>query len=292
MKKKVLILGGSGLLGRALVSTFGVDYDVATLGRVDGDITNIELLRKQIQQFNPAIIINATGHNGVDQTEQDELSYALARQINGEAVGKLASLCAELGIALVHYSTDYVFEGNSQTGYTENTIPQPINKYGETKLLGEQLLQKNTNRYYLIRISRLFGTPGSSPTAKKSFVDIMLDAFEQKKVTDIKLVDEEVSSPTYSNDVALFTKALFDTDQPFGVYHAANEGSTTWYGLGKKIFEIMGYAVQVTPVSASTFPRAAARPPFSKLVNTKFSQQRSWEDALEEYLSLRRGLTK
>ena len=292
MKKKVLILGGSGLLGRALVAAFGADYNVVSPGRLEGDITNHEALRELVVRLNPAIVINATGHNGVDQTEQDENAFATAQKINGESVGNLARICSETGATFVHFSTDYVFDGRSQTGYRENAEPRPINKYGETKLLGEKLVQQNTDRFYLIRVSRLFGTPGTSATAKKSFVDIVLEAVEQKKLTEIKLVDEETSSPTYSVDAALFTKALIDTNQPFGIYHAANEGSTTWYGLGKKIFEIVGYPVKIIPVSAASFPRVATRPPFSKLLNTKFSQQRSWEDALKEYLSLRKRLTK
>lgn len=281
---KVVILGYEGMLGSALMQKFS-DWETVGLDRKDIDVTNAATTESKLAELKPYLIINATAYNSVDEAEKSEDANALAQAINGAAVGELAKIAKSLGVPLVHFSTEYVFDGTSQAGYDESAQPHPLNKYGESKLLGEKLLQENTNQFYLIRLSRMFGAPGVSQMAKKSFVDIMLDLVQKQGKTEIKVVDEERSCPSYSVDVAAFVYDLTINGRPFGIYHGANSGVCTWYDLAKKTFEFKGLTVNVIPIKSADYPRPAKRPMFSELHNTKMPKQRSWQDALKEYLA-------
>lgn len=281
---KIVILGSKGMLGKALREEFE-DSEVFAFDKEDLDITNENQLRTKIEEIRPEVIINATAINAVDNIEIDANFYKLAEEINGTVVGKLAQICKELNIILVHYSSDYVFKGDNQVGYDEESYTDPVDKYGETKALGEKLLKMTTDKFYFIRLSRLFGKAGESEMAKKSFVDIMLDLVINKGKTELDLVDDEKSCPTYSCDLAKFTKKLLLENKPFGIYHGANNGACTWYEFAKEIFQIKNLHVKCNPVSADKFPRPAKRPNFSELLNTKVEKQRNWQEALKEYLS-------
>src|SRR3989338_888120 len=283
--KKVLIIGGGGLLGSALAKEFSAGYLFVGLNREQFDITDEQNIREKLLSVAPGLIINAAAYNGVDLTEKEEASYALAEEVNGFAVGRLADFAADRGIPLVHFSTDYVFDGDNLDGYAEGATPSPLNKYGYTKFLGERLLQENTARYYLIRLSRLFGRPGTSVQAKKSFVDIVIDLVENQGKKELKLVNEEVSSPTYSVDLARLVRQLLDEQYPYGIYHGANSGGCSWYEMAEKIFELKKLSVNLIPVTSKEYPRPAKRPPHSVLLNTKLPPARPWQEALAEYVA-------
>lgn len=281
--QKVLILGSNGLLGTALNKVFSSSFDVLCWDKEQIDVTNREEVLKKIGEAKPDLVINATAFNGVDQAERDDQSYQLAEMINGKAVGFIAVAAKSIGVPVVHYSTEYVFAGDSLAGYDENSAPSPLNKYGRTKALGEQLLFRNSDQGYLIRLSRLFGPPGTAPSAKKSFVDLMIDAAQRGE--DLRLVDEEVSCPTYSNDLAKFTFGLVESEAPFGIYHGANSGTSTWYSLAQEIFKLKGLNPKMTAIKSADYVRPAKRPLHSELLNTKMPRQRDWREALEEYLA-------
>jgi dTDP-4-dehydrorhamnose reductase len=275
---KVLIIGNKGMLGSDLQITFK-EYEVVGWDKEDLDITDKEQVEKKITELNPDIVINAAAYNAVDAAEENE---ELANSVNGYAVGFLAKTCSKNNMLLVHYSTNYVFDGQNKNGYTEKDIPNPQSTYAASKALGEKEIQKNTHKFYLIRTSRIFGDQAKSTVAKKSFVDLMLDLASKPEV--IRLVDEEYSNATYSKDIAQRTKDIIEWEKPNGIYHVTNADACTWYEFGKKIFEIKNLDVKIKPVSSSEFPRPAARPAYSVLINKKLPQLRTWEDALEEYL--------
>ena len=275
---KVLIIGSKGMLGQDLVRMFADGNEVLAWDREQIDITNPEAAGK-ISAAGPDLLINAAAYNAVDKAEEEE---ELANSINGEAVGMMADICSMMSIPVVHYSTDYVFEGTNKDGYTEDDEPNPQSAYARSKRLGEVMLRDSSADYWLIRTSRLFGRPASAPGAKKSFPDTMRDLAKTKKEFD--LVDEEVSAPTYSLDLARRTREIVEALKPFGIYHATNEGGCTWYEFGKAVFEIAGVDVACRPVPGSAYPRPAKRPAFSVLKMTKMSPMRPWREALEEYL--------
>ena len=283
--QKVLILGAKGTLGQALKEEFlRTKVDVLAWDREEVDITDKISLEEKITGARPDVIINATAINLLDKMETEPEILELAKKVNGEAVGDLAKISKKLNISLVHYSTDYIFKGDKVNGYSEDDIGDPINKYGETKLLGENLLKENTDKYYLIRISRLFGKAGLSGASKMSFVDLMLDLVLNKKKEHLDVVNEEVSSPSYAPDVSELTRKILDNDYSFGIYHGANSGSCVWYEFAKEIFKLKNIIVDMSPVPSSQFPRPTKVPKYSILLNTKLPPQRSWQDALKDYL--------
>lgn len=284
---KVLILGAQGNLGKQLVKVFENNYEVFAWDRKDLDITDKELVLGKVKSVKPDIIINSAAYNAVDKCETDAREFNLAKKINGVAVGYLARAALENDAVLVHYSSDYVFGGENKNGYKEDDEPNPISKYGETKLMGESEVLKYKNqglKYYIIRTSKLFGPQAASKASKPSFFDIMLKLAESKKELDA--VDEEVSCFTYTPDLAAATKNLLENKKPYGIYHIANGGHCAWYEAAKELFKIAGIDVKVSPVSADKFPRPAKRPKYSVLLNTKLDDLRNYKEALKEYLKI------
>lgn len=274
------------MLGAALVQELSTKHEVIALDRDQVDIIDSAKTEALLTELAPNVIINAAAHNAVDQIETDLAVFDLAQKINGYAVGDLARIAKKIGAIIVHFSTDYVFDGAKEAGYIETDAPSPISKYAETKALGETELQKNTFQYYLIRLSRLFGPAGASAGSKKSFVDTMIDLVVNKGKTELKVVDEEVSCPTYSIDLAKTVAEIIDNTMPFGIYHAGGNGTCTWYEFAQEIFKLKQLTVNVIPVTANEFPRPAKRPAFSELKNTKLPTIRSWQEALQEYLNV------
>ncbi len=273
MKKRLLILGARGMLGYDLQRIFA-DYEPTCWDREELDIGDDKAVRKAIKKLKPELVINAAAYTAVDDCES---SSGLAMQINGDAVGSIADACAEIGAVLVHLSTDYVFDGARADGYAEDDKPNPLNAYGQSKLRGEHLLQEATKRFYLVRTAWLYGRNG------KNFVDTMLNLAQKRQ--PIRVVDDQVGSPSYSADVAKGIRELVDQEHPFGIYHLTNDGATSWYGLAKEIFRLTKQDVQLTAVRSSEFPRAAQRPACSILRNTKLPALRHWTAALADYLT-------
>lgn len=304
---KILIIGSKGMLGQELVKTFRNDakYRVVAWDREDIDIANEVEVNKKISIIKPAVIINAAAYNAVDKCEENKKELELAKKINGLAPGYLAAAAKRNKAVLVHYSTDYVFkgqpeiaeptgcthvcatcslhEGNQpQIGFCEDDLPDPINKYAETKLLGEKEVQKNLKNYYIIRLSWLFGNPATSPTAKRSFFDVMMELGKKNK--EIKAVDDETGQFTYAPDLAKKTKEIIDSKKPFGIYHVTNSDPCSWYEAAVELYKQAGIKTKVIPVTGDAFPRPAKRPFYSVLVNTKLNPMRSYKEALGEYL--------
>jgi len=281
--RKVLILGCKGTLGQALMANFNLsEYEVVGWDREEADITSLDIKGKIID-LAPQLIINATGYNAVDKCEVDPLEKEVAYKINTEAPKFLAEVSKEIDAVFINYSSDYVFQGDKINGYAENDTPDPISVYGRTKYDGEKNVQSVGGKYYIIRPSRIFGKPGISNQSKKSFVDVMVGKIKE---SEIKVVDEERGSPTYAPDLADFTRQLVEQNLPYGIYHGANSGSCTWFEWAKEIFNILESGPKIMAVSGSEFPRPAKRPMYSELINTKTKLQRSWQEALKEYLTV------
>jgi dTDP-4-dehydrorhamnose reductase len=312
MKTTVLILGAKGMLGQALVSVFSEDtpYTVLAWDREDLDLTHKEEMWKKITQAWPDIIINASAYNFVDLCQKDEEEYRKAVAINTRVPSLLAEISQELRAILIHYSTDYVFDGKVPRykgegrapgccgsgcmgcsyfrkdgifdGYREHDRPQPLSRYGKTKYDGEMEIEKKTDQYYIIRLSKLFGKPAQSEYAKKSFFAIILE--KGRGQDSIEVIDDEKSCFTYAPDLALATKNLLEEETAFGIYHLVNEGAVTWFEAVQYLFEYTGISTKILPVEASFFTRDAQRPSQSTLLNTKVKPLRSWKEALKEYL--------
>lgn len=285
MKKKILIIGSQGMLGQDLVRVFksdsDKDYEVVAWDREEIDISNEAQVQRRVTELKPDIIINAAAYNAVDKCEEPE-GFEEAKKVNGLAVGYLAKIAKELGALIVHYSTDYVFDGRKKEGYREDDKPQPISKYGQSKLLGEQGLQKNTNKFYLIRTSRLFGLSTQTGQAKKSFFETMLSLARERD--SLMGVTDEISCFTYTPDLAKTTKDIIEKKLDFGIYHMVDSEPCSWYEALLELLKQTGLRIRVDAVPASKFPRPAKRPKFSILLNTKLPPMRSYKEALREFL--------
>jgi len=282
---KILILGAKGNLGQQLVKVFTAGNDIIAWDRGEIDISDRELILKKIGDVKPELIINAAAYNAVDKCEDNDEEYELAKKVNIDGPKFLAEACLKIGATLIHYSTDYVFDGSNKDGYIETDEPKPINRYGKTKFHGEtRILELSGSglKWYLIRTSKLFGPKAESELAKSSFFDVMLE--QAKSKPSLEVVDEEVSCFTYTPDLAEATRELVDKNSGYGIYHLVNSGSCTWYSAAVELFKLASVEIEVKPITSEKLARPAKRPKFSVLLNTKFSPMRDYREALREYL--------
>ncbi|MCK5413659.1 MAG: dTDP-4-dehydrorhamnose reductase [Candidatus Pacebacteria bacterium] len=276
---KILILGYKGMLGYELVEAFFEGNELFLWDREQIDITKRDDVIKKIGKLKPDIVINSAAYTAVDKAESEKDAVY---KVNGCAVGFLSTICKEIDALLIHFSTDYVFDGENHLGYKEDhLVTKPITLYGRSKVLGEKLITDINPRHYLIRTSWLFGKNG------KNFVETMIGLANEKR--DIKVVNDQFGSPTYAKDLAYKVREMVNENKPSGIYHITNSNHCSWYEFALKIFELAGLSPNVKPVKTEEFPTPAKRPTYSMLVNTKLSSMRSWEDALEEYLIERKN---
>jgi len=288
---RYLILGKNGMLGTELQHVFH-DRDFVALARADLDISDENAVKTEILNTRPDVILNAVGYKNVDKAESEE---PLANEINGMAVGRLAKMCRDFGITLVHFSTDYVFDGKKREGYREDDLPSPINAYGRSKLLGEQLLidameaeyegmDQEEGKYFIIRSSYFFGRYGENLLSR------MLD--NARKKLKFKAVDDQWARPTYTLDLARQVKWLLESNEyESGIYHITNAGMTNWYEMAKTLVTEAGFVSDlVEPCSLSDWPAPAQRPQYSVLLNSKLPELRSWREALKDYLEEIKGI--
>jgi dTDP-4-dehydrorhamnose reductase len=280
---KVLITGSQGMLGQDLVKVFEIaGHDVISTTRKDLDITNQSAVNDYIRIHRPDVIINAAAYNLVDKVEEPQI-YDIAYRINVIGPKNLAIAAQNIGAKFVHFSTDYVFDGQKNDYYLEDDLPNPISKYGYTKLMGEKFAQDACDKTYICRVVKLFGVPAIGESAKEGFVDMMLRL--NKTLPDLKIADDEFGTPTYSLDVANAVENLVSGNYAPGIYHIINEGEpVSVFGFAKEIFEMLGIKDNYRPCPRSEFPRAAKCPHFSPLRNTKLPKLRSRKDALSEFL--------
>jgi len=281
--QKILILGAKGMLGSDLCLVFKKEKPIFW-DRKNLDITKKKKTEIEIRKLNPDIVINAAAYTNVEMAEKQ---FALAKQINTQAVKTLAKICAEIKATLIHYSTDYVFGGKKKSGYLEDDKPtKSVNKYGLSKLFGEKSILKikdqNPNfKFYLIRTSWLFGSR-RQPQKHKNFISTILRLAKDKK--ELKIINDQFGKPTYTFDLAQATKKLLISKKPFGIYHLSNEGITNWYQFAREIIKLSKNKAVIKPCKTSEYQTLAKRPKYSILINTKFFKLRSWKLALRDYL--------
>jgi dTDP-4-dehydrorhamnose reductase len=266
-RQKILLFGAGGMLGHALRNVFP---HAVIPGHKDVDITDPVAVGEIIHRHRPTTVINAAAYTDVDGCE-DNRDHAFA--VNGKAPGIIAAACSECGATLVHYSTDYVFDGTKRE-YREDDPPNPISIYGQSKLAGEIAIHKNTDDYRIIRTSWLYGSFG------KNFVDTILTLSKQMPV--VRVVDDQRGKPTYTVDLAQKTPEILSCSP--GIYHITNDGICSWYEFAQ------AFIPNAMPCSTAEFPRKAKRPAFSVLVNTKTKPLRHWRDAVTEYIQ-KKGTT-
>ena len=275
--RRVLVLGAKGTLGGQLMRL----YPEATgWDRDDVDVLDPSALRGRLDGlgFVPDAVVNCAAFNDVDGAEdRPEQAFAL----NAEFPGRLALWTKQKGVPLVHFSTNYVFDG-ARGEYRESDAPAPLSAYGRSKWRGEQLVADYGGRCYVVRTAVIFGPRGESELSKKSFVELML-LLAAKRDT-IEAVADEINSLTYAADLAAGTRDLLAAAPPAGIYHVTNGGDASWYDFAREIFRVAGKSTTVLPVPSTRFPRKAKRPPRAVLLNTLLPPLRPWQEALADFL--------
>ena len=275
---KILITGAYGMLGSDLREVLK-NYELICTGSKDLDITDEDAVIDFISEKMPDFVINAAAYTAVDDCETH---YDEAYAVNAIGPKNLAIACKKIDVPLVHISTDYVFDGSKKTPLVETDKLGPQSAYGQTKLAGEQFIQENAEKYFILRTAWLYGLHGGN------FVKTMLELAESHD--EITVVNDPIGSPTYSLDLAVAITNLLNSDK-YGIYHVTNEGECSWYEFAKLIFEFSNIDVKVIPVSTEEFPRPAPRPHYSVLDNKKwnasgFVPMKDYKEALGGFLSL------
>jgi dTDP-4-dehydrorhamnose reductase len=289
--RTILLIGADGQVGWELRRT------LAPLGHViaaslDGargprvDLADPTSLSRLVQESEPHAVVNAAAYTAVDKAESEgELSH----RINAEGPGMLGGLLRERGVPILHYSTDFVFCGESKRPYREDDEPGPLNVYGETKLAGEQSLLESGADAIILRTSWVYGVRGSN------FLRTMLRLFGERE--ELRVVDDQVGAPTWSRMLAEVTAQILypilrgdlDPERVKGVYHATNGGETSWLNFARSILEISGRRCDLLPIPTSEYPAPARRPAYSVLDNTKLQETfglalPDWEVSLRQCL--------
>ena len=279
----VLVTGVNGQLGHDVVqwlnelgiTAFGTDLP-------ECDITNVNSVEEYLLKIKPDVVVHCAAYTAVDRAEQErDRCFA----VNVEGTRNIALCCKKLDAKMLYVSTDYVFGGEGDSPYDEGAELAPINFYGFTKAEGEKVVRDLLDKYFIVCTSWVFGINGNN------FVKTMLKLAESNK--EIKVVNDQIGSPTYSRDLAKLICEMIQTNK-YGIYHVSNEGYCSWYEFAHEIFRLAGKKIDVIPISSAEYPVKAKRPHNSRLAKdnldkNKFSRLPHWKDALARFLSELKG---
>ena len=277
------LIGAAGQLGFDLARTFDLPGELIPLGRADLDLLDHDAVARVLRDLRPSHVVNTAAYNLVDRAE-DERAAAFA--VNAEAVGVLGEVCDSLGATLVHFSTDYVFDGRRSTPYAEDDAPGPLSVYAESKLEGERRALAHGRPAFVFRVCGLFGVGPTVGGRRPNFVDTMLRLARAGQ--PIRVVADQVLTPSYTRDLAPKVWRLLRRGEP-GLYHLTNAGATSWYDFAREIFRLGGLAPALTAVTAAEYGARARRPPYSVLRHGRLAalgedDLRPWNAALAAYL--------
>ena len=275
---KVLVTGAKGQLGYDVVKELqkrqieccGVDIE-------DFDITDYQATAKYIMEYKPEAIIHCSAYTAVDKAEDEQ---ELCHKVNVIGTENIAKCCRELDAKMIYISTDYVFPGNGDSFYEVDDITGPVNTYGMTKLAGEYAVRDFINKYFIVRISWVFGKNGNN------FIKTMLRIGQEN--ANINVVSDQVGSPTYTADLAILLADMVVTEK-YGIYHATNEGICSWAEFAEEIFKNVNYPTIVNHIKSAEYKTKAARPMNSRMSKNSldaagFNRLPSWQDAVGKYI--------
>jgi dTDP-4-dehydrorhamnose reductase len=277
----ILVLGAGGQLGGAIVDHFRAalprEARIVPSTRAELDITDHDAVMARIHTLRPGAIVNCAAYTTVDEAERRP---ELALDVNAFAVRSIARAAADVQAVLVHYSTDFVFDGTERRPYTEDDPPNPRSVYAASKLLGEWFA-RDAPRHYVLRVESLFG--GSNG---RSSIDRIADALIEGR--EARVFTDRTISPSYALDVAWATRRVLELAPPSGVYHCVNDGAATWEEIGREAARVARAAGTIVPITSSELGLVAARPPYSALSTSKLRSvgihMPPWRDALGRYL--------
>jgi dTDP-4-dehydrorhamnose reductase len=277
---KLVVTGAAGMLGRDVMLAAGnAGHDVVGYGRAELDVTDPAGLERKFDLERPDVVINCAAWTDVDGAEEaEEAAFA----VNGSGAGRVAAAAAELKAAVLHVSTDYVFDGSKGAPYVESDQPAPLSAYGRTKLAGEEAVVAANKRHFIVRSAGLYGIGG------RNFVETMLQLAEDRN--EVTVVRDQVGSPTYTWHLAYGIVRLIEGIE-YGIHHMAASGQCSWYEFAREIFEQANVECRVLSITSDEFGAAAPRPAFSALASQREHAIRlpAWQDGLVGYLAQRQA---
>lgn len=283
---KILITGRSGQVSQALQRSLKTDHELVVLGRDAMDLANEEAIRETVRRVQPDLIINAAAYTAVDKAETDA---EMAFKVNAEAPRILAEEAVARAIPFIHYSTDYVFDGDKNEPYSEEDATHPTSVYGESKLAGEQAVQAVGGQYLILRTSWVYSQDGHN------FVRTMHRLLQEKD--ELRVVDDQIGIPTWSDTIASATSHIVDritmgNPGPWGIYHLTSTGKTSWFGftetIAQKLEEQGRLRARLYPIATYEYPTTAKRPANSRMdcsrIQTNWGVQLpEWKEAFEQF---------
>jgi len=286
-KRRLALIGHNGMLAQAVRREAAADWSVAGFDLPMFDLTKREQVVAAMVAAAPDVIVNCAAYTDVDGCEERE---DLALRVNGDGPGYLAEAARETGAILVHLSTDYVFDGTKESPYTEADAPAPRSAYGRSKWAGERAVQASgLEQFFIVRTSWLYGPGGVN------FVETMVRLARERD--ELRVVADQVGSPTYTADLARAIFRLLDAHAPWGVYHFSNAGQCSWHGFAEAILAALGRrepvrAKFVRPIATADYPQRAPRPAYSVLSKDKYRAATGhppppWQEALGRYFTSR-----
>jgi dTDP-4-dehydrorhamnose reductase len=282
---KVAVIGADGQLGTDVVKAFTANGDeVVGLTHADIELSDTGSVSARLSADRPQAIVNTAAMHHVDRCEADP-SKAFA--VNGLGAKNLALAAKDLGAILMHISTDYVFDGEKTTPYVETDAPRPLNAYGNSKLSGEYFVRVTAPKHFVLRTSAIYGKSPCRAKGGLNFIELMLKLARERG--EVRVVDDEIVSPTSTRDIARQTVTLSRSDK-YGLYHATAESSCSWYAFAKEIFDTTGTKVNLIKAGPNEFPIKVPRPKYSVLENAGLKKYglnvfRTWQEGLREYFS-------
>ena len=280
--KRVLVTGANGQLGQCIqeLSVLHSSMKFVFLGSKDLDITCKDSVFGVFKNNNIDFCVNCAAYTAVDKAESE---FDLAEKVNVLGVKNLSEACKENSAKLIHISTDFVFDGESNIPYLENVLLNPISVYGKTKLAGEKIIQEIFSEYFILRTSWLYSEYANN------FVKTMLRLGKERNV--LSVVSDQIGSPTYAKDLAeVIIKIIKNDFERYGVYHYSNKGVASWYDFAKAVFEIENSKIKINAIPTTSFPTPAERPKYSVLDTRKIENSLDleipyWRDSLKLAIS-------
>lgn len=289
---KILLVGKNGQVGSELQTSLASLGNLTAWDRQDLDLSNADSIREKIRKLQPDVIVNAAAYTAVDKAETEP---DLALQVNGVAPGIMAEEAKRLNAMLVHYSTDYVFDGTKSTPYTEMDAPNPVNEYGRSKLAGEQAISAAASRFLIFRTSWVYDAHG------RNFLNTIKRLGSERH--ELTIVNDQLGAPTWSREIARATARIIalylahpDQKQISGIYHLTAHGQTSWFGFAQAaakygLFDHLDNPPALRAIPSAEFPTPAQRPMYSVLSNAKLLEQfgvqlPDWDVSLRECLAM------
>ena len=282
---KVAVIGANGQLGCDVCAAFSSSgHKVIPLNHDIVDIADYESINGPLKKAKTDVIVNTAAMHNVDSCEGNPLK---AFEVNALGARNLALIANELDATLFYLSTDYVFDGSKMAPYVETDYPIPLNVYGNSKLAGESFVRSITKKYFIVRVSGLYGANPCRAKGGNNFVKLMLKLCKERD--EIRVVDDEVLTPTFTGDVARQIVVMADMNK-YGLYHATAQGACSWYRFAAKIFELSGTQIKLSVAGPNEFPMKVPRPKYSVLENAALMAHGmdlmpDWQVGLKRYMA-------